>query len=159
MEPTPADYRRLLTLRTALRRFLDWSATQARASGLTPSQHQLLLAVRGHPDPAGPTVGEVADYLVIRHHSAVGLIDRAQAAGLVLRRADSERRGTVHVTLTPAGAGHLERLSALSLAELERLGPSIAALFAAHGPDPGAATPDPGAAHGPDPGAATPDTP
>ena len=67
-----ADYEDLLSLRTGLRRFLRWSEQQAEAAGLTPAQHQLLLAVRGHADPRGPTVGEVADYLLLRHHSAVG---------------------------------------------------------------------------------------
>ena len=62
MTPTPSneDYRRLLELRTGLRRFLRWSERQAQAAGLTPAQHQLLLAIRGHPDPRGPTVGDVA---------------------------------------------------------------------------------------------------
>ena len=71
-----ADYRRLLEFRTGLRRFLHWSEEQARAAGVTPAQHQLLLAIRGH-DGAGPTIGDVADYLLLRHHSAVGLVDRA----------------------------------------------------------------------------------
>ena len=75
-----ADYEDLLTLRTGLRRFLRWSEQQAEAAGLTPAQHQLLLTIRGHPDRRGPTVGEVADYLLLRHHSAVGLVDRAVAA-------------------------------------------------------------------------------
>ena len=78
-----ADYEDLLILRTGLRRLMRWSEQQALAAGLTPAQHQLLLAVRGHADPRGPTVGEVADYLLLRHHSAVGLVDRAVSAGLV----------------------------------------------------------------------------
>ena len=84
------DYERLLAFRTGLRRFLSWSGQQAEAAGLTPAQHQLLLAVRGHPDRRGPTVGEIAGYLLVRHHSAVELIDRAVAAGLVSRQTDSE---------------------------------------------------------------------
>jgi DNA-binding MarR family transcriptional regulator len=79
------DFEHLLELRTRLRRFLTWSPHQARAAGLTPAKHQLLLAIKGHPDPAGPTVGEIATYLVLRHHSAVGLIDRAVSDGLVAR--------------------------------------------------------------------------
>ena len=78
-----ADYQRLLELRTGLRRFLKWSADQARAAGLTPAQHQLLLAVKGHPAPSQPTITEVADHLQLRHHSAVELIDRAEREGLV----------------------------------------------------------------------------
>ena len=80
-----SDFEYLLALRTGLRRFLHWSEHQARAAGITPAQHQLLLAIKGHPDPAGPTIGDVANYLVLRHHSAVGLIDRAATAGLVTR--------------------------------------------------------------------------
>src|SRR5919197_228660 len=82
-----SDFEHLLELRTGLRRFMRWSEQQAQAAGLTPAKHQLLLAVKGHPDPAGPTIGEVADYLVLRHHSAVGLIDRAVSDGLVKRNA------------------------------------------------------------------------
>ena len=78
-----ADFEHLLQLRTGLRRFLRWSEEQSKAAGLTPAKHQLLLAIRGHPDPAGPTIGEIADYLVLRHHSAVGLIDRTVRDGLV----------------------------------------------------------------------------
>ena len=67
-----ATYTRLLALRTGLRLFERWSESQARAAGLTPAQHQLLLAIRGHADPRGPTIGEVADYLLLHHNSAVG---------------------------------------------------------------------------------------
>jgi DNA-binding MarR family transcriptional regulator len=116
-----ADYEDLLTLRTGLRRFLRWSEQQAEAAGLTPAQHQLLLAIRGHGDPRGPTVGEVADYLLLRHHSAVGLADRADSAGLVSRVRDPEDHRVVRLQLTPAGVRRLEALSALHFEELERL--------------------------------------
>ena len=69
-----ADFEHLLELRTGLRRFLRWSEGQAKAAGLTAAKHQLLLAIKGHPDPAGPTIGEVAGWLVLRHHGAVGLV-------------------------------------------------------------------------------------
>src|SRR5215218_11365954 len=115
------DYERLLAFRTGLRRFLRWSGQQAEAAGITPAQHQLLLAVRGHPGPGGPTVGEVAGYLLVRHHSAVELIDRAVAAGLVARQADSEDGRTVRIALTADGLQRLERLAASHLEELARL--------------------------------------
>ena len=115
------DYERLLAFRTGLRRFLYWSGQQAEAAGITPAQHQLLLAVRGHPDPRGPTIGEIAGYLLVRHHSAVELIDRAVAAGLVTRRADSEDGRTVRIALTAAGLQRLERLAAAHLEELDRM--------------------------------------
>jgi DNA-binding MarR family transcriptional regulator len=127
--PNDRDYERLLELRTGLRRFLRWSEDQARAAHLTPVQHQLLLAVRGHPDSGGPTIGELASYLVLRHHSVVGLVDRATSAGLVTRAPDTERPGTVRVRLTALGAQRLQALSELHLQELSRLAPTMEALW------------------------------
>ncbi len=119
--PLPDDvYARLLSFRTRLRRFERWSADQAQAAGLTPAQHQLLLAIRGHADKRGPTVGDVADYLLLRHHSAGELIQRAEAAGLVTRVRDAEDQRVIRLGLTEAAAKCLETLSALHLAELER---------------------------------------
>jgi DNA-binding MarR family transcriptional regulator len=120
-----ADYEDLLALRTGLRRFLRWSEQQAEAAGLTPAQHQLLLAVRGHPDRRGPTVGEAADYLLLRHHSAVGLVDRAVAAKLVKRVRDPEDHRVVRLQLAAAGSKRLEALSEASLEELGRLGRTL----------------------------------
>lgn len=116
------DYVRLLALRTRLRRFLHWSEEQARAAGLTPAQHQLLLAIRGHDGEKAPTVGELADFLLLRHHSAVGLADRAESAGLIARIRDEDDHRVVHLRLTRKGAERLESLSAMHLVELERLG-------------------------------------
>jgi DNA-binding MarR family transcriptional regulator len=93
-------YERLLDFRTGLRRFLRWSADQAATAGVTPARHQLLLAIRGHPDPAGPTIRDVAGYLLVRHHSAVELVDRAVAAGLVERRQDGDDLRAVRLCLT-----------------------------------------------------------
>jgi DNA-binding MarR family transcriptional regulator len=120
-----AEYARLLALRVSLRRFERWSAEQARAAGLTPAQHQLLLAVRGHDDPRGPTTGQLADYLLLQPHSTVGLIDRAEAAGLITRtRAEDDHR-VVRLNLTADGALRLDGLSAAHLEELTRLTPHL----------------------------------
>jgi DNA-binding MarR family transcriptional regulator len=124
------DYERLLAFRTGLRRFLAWSGQQAEAAGITPAQHQLLLAVRGHPDPRGPTISEIATYLLVRHHSAVELIDRAEAAGLVARRADSEDGRTVRIVLTADGRRRLEQLAAAHLEELDRMSSQLHTLWA-----------------------------
>jgi DNA-binding MarR family transcriptional regulator len=126
---TDAQYRRLLDFRIGLRRFLHWSEEEAGRVGVTPGQHQLLLAVRGHTDSRGPTVGDLANYLLLRHHSAVGLIDRAEAAALVARVADVDDARVVRVRLTPAGAEALAKLSATHLQELERLVPRLARLW------------------------------
>jgi DNA-binding MarR family transcriptional regulator len=118
---TDADFRRLLDFRTELRRFLHWSEEQAEAEGLTPAQHQLLLAVRGHAGERGPTVGEVAESLLLRHHSAVGLVDRAAEAGLVRRDRDPADHRVVRLRLTAAAQRKLARLSHRHLEELEQL--------------------------------------
>ena len=118
---TNLDYERLLEFRTRLRRFLHWSEEQAIAVGLTPAQHQLLLAIRGSRDPKGPTIGEVAETLMLRHHSAVGLIDRAEGAGLVRRRIDHNDHRVVRLHLTTVGTRRLGQLSRRHLEELERL--------------------------------------
>ena len=129
--PSDEDYQRLLELRTGLRRFLRWSERQAAAAGLTAAQHQLLLAVRGHPDARGPTVGEVAAYLLLRHHSAVGLVDRAESAGLVARSQDPDNLSAVRLRLTEQGSRQLEALSELHLEELAHLAPTMQALWEA----------------------------
>jgi len=127
-QPSDADYRRLLELRTGLRRFLKWSGDRAEAAGLTPAQHQLLLAVRGHPDPEAPTIGQLAEHLLLRHHSTVQLVDRAVAAGLLTRTRDDADHRVVRVTLTPAGAQVLASLAREHLEELRRIGRSFADL-------------------------------
>lgn len=124
------DYQELLRFRDGLRRFLRWSSDQAKAVGLTAGQHQLLLVLRGHHDPEGPTVGDVAAHLLVRHHSAVELVDRCERAGLVVRRADADDQRAVRVRLTGKGEEHLERLSELHLAELGRLAPRLAPIWA-----------------------------
>ena len=126
---TDADYRQLLELRSGLRRFLRWSAEQARSAGLTPAQHQLLLAVRGHPDRKGPTVAEVADYLQLKHNSTVELIDRAQRDGLVERHTDPDDARIVRIGLTPEAESRLAKLSQVHLEELRRRAPRITALW------------------------------
>jgi DNA-binding MarR family transcriptional regulator len=125
-----ADYQRLLQFRTGLRSFLHWSEEQAAKAGLTAAQHQLMLAIRGHADARGPTIGEVAGYLFLRHHSVVGLVDRAAAADLVERREDEDDRRVVRLRLTPHGNAMLGRLSQLHVEELARLGAQMRTLWA-----------------------------
>ncbi|MCW2622984.1 MAG: MarR family transcriptional regulator [Frankiales bacterium] len=126
--PTDEEYARLLAFRTQLRQFQHWSEERAQAAGLSAAQHQLLLAIRGHRDPRGPTVGEVADYLLVRHHTAGGLIDRAQARGLVTRRADPADHRVVRLSLTADGLTKLDSLTEAHLQELVRLSSRLSAL-------------------------------
>jgi DNA-binding MarR family transcriptional regulator len=102
-----------------LRRFLRWSEDQARGVGLTGAQHQLLLAVRGHP--AAPSIGDIADHLLLRHHSVGELIERAERAGLVERYEDDDDHRIVRVRLTATGQEKLNALTAVHLEELSRL--------------------------------------
>ena len=117
---TSEDYANLLAFRTSLRRFLHWSETQARSAGLTPAQHQLLLAIKGHH----------AGYLMLRHHSAVELVDRAEAAGLVERWGDVDDGRVTRVRLTAEGEARLSRLSQAHLDELQSLAPVLDKLVA-----------------------------
>ncbi len=131
MELSQADFEHLLQLRTGLRRFLRWSARQAEGVGLTPAQHQLLLAIAGHPGPDPPTIGQIADYLVLRHHSTGELIARAVSAGLVRRRQDQDNGSVMRVSLTPVGTAKLEALAAAHVEELAHLAPMMRTLWRA----------------------------
>ena len=126
------DFRRLLEFRDGLRRFLHWSEERARDAGMTPARHQLLLAVRGHGAP--PSMTELAEHLVLRHHSVVELVDRAERAGLVRRvhAADDDAaadRRVVRVALTQEGERRLAGLAEAHLEELSRVGPRLAGLW------------------------------
>ena len=123
------DYQRLLRFRTGLRRFERWSEEQAEAAGLTGAQHQLLLAVRAHPDRRGPTVSDLSEYLLLRHHSVVELIDRAVAAGLVRRTPDPSDRRLVRLRATRHGNAVLRHLTRAHLAELTRIAPGYERLW------------------------------
>lgn len=117
---TPADYRALAAFRRALRVFLHFSEEAARAEGLTPAQHQLLLAIKGADSSESPSIGDVADALKLRHHSAVELVDRAVGAGLVNRHADHHDGRCQRLTLTPRGETKLAGLAAVHREELRR---------------------------------------
>jgi DNA-binding MarR family transcriptional regulator len=114
-----ADYEALAAFRRGLREFLAFSEAQARAAGLTPQQHQALLAIRGAPGRA-LSIGALADDLILKPHSALELSDRLVAAGFVLRTADPTDRRRVTLTLTRKAQTLLARLSAAHLTELDR---------------------------------------
>ena len=122
------DFAALLRFRTALRRFNRWSEAQAATVGLTHVQHQLLLAVKGHGDARGPTIGEVAEYLLVRQHSVVELATRIEALGFVERRADAADGRVVRLKLTPSGEDSIRALTELHVRELRTLAPLLQAL-------------------------------
>ena len=127
---TREDYENLLAFRASLRRFLHWSETKAREAGLTPAQHQLLLAIKGHRGVQGPAVGDLAGYLLLRHHSTVELVNRAEAAGLVERAGDDIDSRVTRVRLTAEGEQRLSQLTPAHLDELENLAPVLDQLVA-----------------------------
>lgn len=129
-KPRDCDYQRLLELRTGLRRFLRWSEQLANSVGLTPMQHQLLLAIRGHPERWAPAISDVAQSLLVRHNSAVELVDRAVRAGLVQRVPDDDDARVVRLELTPSGRERLEALAAATMEEVARLAPRMEPLWA-----------------------------
>jgi DNA-binding MarR family transcriptional regulator len=129
VEPTDEEYQRLAEFRAAIRRFLRFSELAARDAGLTPNQHQLLLAVRGWPGPTDPTIAEVAEMLQLRSHSVLELARRAEDAGLLERATPPEDRRRHALRLTPLGEQHLAALSVLHREELDRVGTELVAIL------------------------------
>ena len=121
-----ADYRALAEFRYEIRRFLHFSEEQARAAGIEPQQHQLMLAIKGLPEGLKPTIRELAARIQLKHHSVVELVNRLENHGAVVRTESEEDRREVLVRLTPGGERLLRRLTILHRQELEMSGPSLA---------------------------------
>jgi DNA-binding MarR family transcriptional regulator len=130
---TRQDFERLLEFRVTLRRFNRWSEDQAQGEGLTHVQHQLLVAIKGHHGSRPPTVGDLAGYLMLRPHSAVELVDRAEAAGLVERTPDRDDGRVVRVRLTGSGDRVLNKLTRAHLERLHELAAVLDELVTKHG--------------------------
>jgi len=126
---TKSHYQALAEFRYALRKFLHFSETAAMALGLTPQQHQALLAIKGFPGRQPVTVGELAERLQVKHHSAVGLVDRLVADRHLRRVASSGDRRQVGLDLTPRGEAVLEQLSSTHREQLRRIGPQLSRLL------------------------------
>jgi DNA-binding MarR family transcriptional regulator len=124
MEPFQA----LSEFRYQIRKFQHFSDKAARALGLEPQQHQLLLAIRGFDgNGLGPTIGYLAERLQVRHHSAVELVDRMETHGMVHRRTGERDRRQVIVILSKAGEQILKDLSKQHVAEIRQMGPGLVA--------------------------------
>jgi DNA-binding MarR family transcriptional regulator len=127
-ELADADYVALATFRHEIRRFQAFSEERAAEVGLTPQQHQALLAIRA-ADPDQATVGYVAERLILKPHSATGLVDRLVALGLVTREtAQSDRRRAL-LRLTARSHELLVELSSVHREQIRRLRPLLAAIF------------------------------
>jgi DNA-binding MarR family transcriptional regulator len=123
--PKSPDFKAMAELRYQIRRFLRFSETAARAAGVEPQQHQLLLAVRGLPDGLKPTIGALAERMQLQHHSTVELIDRLVDRGFLSRLRATDDRRQVFVKLTHDGEKVLNKLSLYHLQELQSTGPKF----------------------------------
>lgn len=120
-----SEFRALAELRHRLRAFLAFSEAEARSVGLEPRQHQLLLALHGLPAGTPPSIAAVADRMVLRHHTVVGLVDRLERAGLVRRRREAADRRQVSLVITRRGLETLRRLSIAHRDELAVAAPAL----------------------------------
>ena len=118
-------FQQLAEFRYRIRQFLHFSEESARANGIEPQQHQLLLAIKGLPPETRPTVTVLSSRLCLRHHSTVELIDRLVERGAVVRRHSHQDRREVLVDLTPHGEQLLSQLSVLHWQELQTSGPAL----------------------------------
>jgi DNA-binding MarR family transcriptional regulator len=123
------DYAALADFRHALRRFQAFSEARAAEAGLTPQQHQALLAIRA-ASPAEVTIGYVAERLILKPHSATGLVDRLETLGLVKRHAASRDRRRSVLNLTEKADTLLVSLSAAHRDEIGRMKRLLAELLA-----------------------------
>jgi DNA-binding MarR family transcriptional regulator len=121
---TKADYQMLAEFRGHLRQFLRFSENAARMAGISPQQHQALLAIKGFSGGA-IHIGELAEQLQIRHHSAVGLVDRLAKHGYVRRSTDARDRRRVKVMLARKGDSVLESLAASHRQQLRQVAPRL----------------------------------
>lgn len=124
-----ADYAALAAFRHALRRFLSFSEAAAAQVGLTGQHYQAMLVVRANPPSRQMTINELARQLLIKHNSAVGLVDRLVDQGLLVRKAASDDRRKVELRLTARGSRVLDRLADRHRAELEHSGPQLRELL------------------------------
>jgi DNA-binding MarR family transcriptional regulator len=123
--PSQVDYEALARFRYQLRLFLAFSETAAQKAGLTPQQHQALLAVKGFAGTAPASVGDLARFLVIRHHTAVELVSRMAKLGLLSRLVDARDGRRVLVQLTKKGEQKLQALSEIHVEELRSVSPAL----------------------------------
>src|ERR671918_282700 len=125
MMVTVPNFKAMAELRYQIRCFLRFSENAARQAGIEPQQHQLLLAVKGLPDGANPTISVLAERMQLQHHSTVELIDRLVERGFLCRLRAVDDRRQVLVKLTHDGEEFLEKLSLHHLQELQSVGPTF----------------------------------
>ena len=126
---TTRDYAQLASFRHALRGFLRFSEAAAEREGLTSQHYQAMLILRGWPDGEPTSINDLAQQLLIRHNSAVGLVDRLAIEGLVVREPSAIDRRKVELRLSARGRQVLARLASAHREELQRIGPLMKQFF------------------------------
>lgn len=129
--PRDIDYQALADFRYEIRRFLSFSERLVRAAGIEPQQHQALLAIKGLPAHRVATVGVLAERLLIQHHSAVELVNRLEAKGLLRRTRGVTDRREVVLTLSRRGEALLRQLTRPHHSELQSARPKLLEALAA----------------------------
>lgn len=124
------DYAQLAAFRHALRRFLRFSETAAADAGISGQHYQAMLVVRGWPDDERATINDLAQQLLIRHNSAVELVDRLVEEDLLTRGVSPSDRRKVELHLTGRGRQVMAKLAAVHRRELRRIGPILKQFFA-----------------------------
>ena len=124
-----SQYQTLAAFRYALRRFIRFSEEAAQAAGVTAQQYQALLAIKGFPGRDSVTVGELAERLQLRHHSAVGLVDRLAAEKLAVRVPSAKDHRQVLIQVTDRGETVVEKIASVHRQQLKRIGPEIRQLL------------------------------
>lgn len=124
-QPTLTDYRALAELRYQIRKFLAFSERAARAAGIEPQQHQLLLAIKGLPEGREPTVGALAERLCVEHQTCVALVDKVVQRGFAERQSSDRDRRHVLVALTLEGEALLAGLSLMHREQFRTVGPTL----------------------------------
>ena len=138
-ELTTRDYAQLAAFRHALRGFLRFSEASAEQEGLTSQHYQAMLILRGWPEGRPASINDLAKQLLIKHNSAVGLVDRLVQNELVVREHSQVDRRKVELRLSPRGRRVLARLAAMHRRELQRIGPLMKRFFSDIAPDVGGA--------------------
>jgi DNA-binding MarR family transcriptional regulator len=122
-----SEYEALAEFRYQIRRFLRFSEQAARAAGVEPHHHQLLLALKAGDGPVGSRIVDLAERLQIQHHSAVELVSRLEERDLIQRNRSDRDRREVYVHLTPRGERILRELSLYHRDELRSAAPALVA--------------------------------
>lgn len=120
-----SEYEMLAAFRYRLRQFLAFSEKSAASVGLTQQQYQALLAVRAHAGPRLLSISDLAAQMLIKHHSAVGMVNRLEEQGMVRREPSPEDGRKVGIRLTPSGMRVFDRLASIHRGELRRIGSDL----------------------------------